>query len=54
MSEETLGSIVDQSIGELRRLRDETGERHLKIIASALIYLPSSVRDRYIQRLFTP
>lgn len=38
MSEETLGSIVDQSIGELRRLRDETGERRLKIIASALNY----------------
>jgi superfamily II DNA or RNA helicase len=26
MSEETLGSIVDQSISELRRLRQETGE----------------------------
>ena len=36
MSEETLGSIVDQSIGELRRLRAETGEPRLKIIASAV------------------
>ena len=36
MSEETLGSIIDQSIGELRRLRGETGEQRLKIIASAL------------------
>lgn len=36
MSEETLASIVDQSITELRRLREETGERRLKIIASAL------------------
>lgn len=38
MSEETLGSIVDQSISELRRLRDDTGEQKLKIIASALNY----------------
>jgi superfamily II DNA or RNA helicase len=38
MSEQTLGSIVDQSIGELRRLRQETGEQRLKIIASALNY----------------
>lgn len=38
MSEETLGSIVDQSIAELRRLREETGEQKLKIIASALNY----------------
>ena len=36
MSEETLGSIVDQTINELRRLRTETGEQRLKIIASAL------------------
>lgn len=36
MSDETLGSIVDQSISELRRLREETGEARLKIIASAL------------------
>ena len=36
MSEGTLASIVDQSIGELRRLRQETGEQRLKIIASAL------------------
>ncbi|WFU81294.1 DEAD/DEAH box helicase family protein [Bradyrhizobium sp. CIAT3101] len=36
MSEETLSSIVDQAIGELRRLREETGELRLKIIASAL------------------
>src|SRR4029077_7924047 len=36
MSEETRSSIVDQSIAELRRLRQETGEQRLKIIASAL------------------
>lgn len=36
MSEETLGSIVDQSIAELQRLRQQTGEQRLKIIASAL------------------
>ncbi|WP_229801720.1 DEAD/DEAH box helicase [Pseudomonas mandelii] len=35
-SEETLNTIVDASIRELNRLRDETGERRLKIIASAL------------------
>lgn len=33
MSDETLASIVDQSIAELRRLRQETGEQRLKIIA---------------------
>lgn len=36
MSDETLASIVDQTIAELRRLRQETGEQRLKIIASAL------------------
>ena len=36
MSEQTLSSIVDCTIGELRRLRQETGEQRLKIIASAL------------------
>lgn len=36
MADETLGSIVDCAIGELRRLRGETGEPRLKIIASAL------------------
>jgi superfamily II DNA or RNA helicase len=36
MSDETLGSIVDQSINELIRLRRETGEQRLKIIASAV------------------
>lgn len=36
MSEQSLGSIVDQSIAELRRLRQETGEQRLKVIASAL------------------
>jgi superfamily II DNA or RNA helicase len=36
MSPETLSSIVDCAIGELRRLRQETGEPRLKIIASAL------------------
>lgn len=38
MSDETLNSIVDCSMGELRRLRRETGEQRLKIIASALNY----------------
>lgn len=38
MSDETLGSIVDQSITELQRLRRETGEQRLKIIASAINY----------------
>lgn len=36
MFDETLGSIIDQPIAELRRLRQETGEQRLKIIASAL------------------
>ena len=36
MSDNTLASIVDQSINELRTLRDSTGEPRLKIIASAL------------------
>jgi superfamily II DNA or RNA helicase len=36
MSNETLSSIVDQSIVELRRLRKETGNEQLKIIASAV------------------
>ncbi|HEX3869733.1 MAG TPA: DEAD/DEAH box helicase family protein, partial [Pirellulales bacterium] len=36
MSDETLGSIVDHTIAELRRVRVETGEQRLKIIASAL------------------
>lgn len=35
-STETLNTIVDASIRELDRLREETGERRLKIIASAL------------------
>ena len=36
MSDETLSSIIDCAIAELRRLREETGEGRLKIIASAL------------------
>lgn len=35
-SQETLATIVDASITELRRLREATGEQRLKIIASAL------------------
>lgn len=35
-SEETLATITDASIQELYRLRDDTGENRLKIIASAL------------------
>jgi superfamily II DNA or RNA helicase len=38
MSDKTLSSIVDHSITELRRLREQTGEQRLKIIASALNY----------------
>lgn len=38
MSDETLASIVEQSINELQRLRQQTGEQRLKIIASALNY----------------
>lgn len=37
-SKETLNTIVDASIRELERLRTETGENRLKIIASALNY----------------
>src|SRR6218665_3308965 len=37
-STETLNTIVDESIGELDRLRAETGRGKLKIIASALNY----------------
>lgn len=37
-SSETLNTIVDASIRELERLRNETGENRLKIIASALNY----------------
>ncbi len=37
-SKATLATIVDCSIRELERLRSETGERRLKIIASALNY----------------
>jgi superfamily II DNA or RNA helicase len=38
MSDETLNAIVDQTINELRELRKKTGERRLKIIASAINY----------------
>lgn len=37
-SAETLNTIVDASINELQRLRNETGDNRLKIIASALNY----------------
>lgn len=37
-SHETLNTIVDASLRELYRIRDATGERRLKIIASALNY----------------
>ena len=51
MSDETLSSIVDCSIMELRRLRRETGEQRLKIIASALnidhcIQITQAFRER--------
>ncbi|EHF5057956.1 DEAD/DEAH box helicase family protein, partial [Enterobacter hormaechei] len=38
MSDETLSTLVDLSINELNRLREESGEKRLKIIASALNY----------------
>lgn len=38
MSDETLSTLVDLSIKELYRLRQESGENRLKIIASALNY----------------
>lgn len=38
MSDETLSTLVDLSIKELNRLREESGEKRLKIIASALNY----------------
>ncbi|HDS1213546.1 TPA: DEAD/DEAH box helicase family protein, partial [Shewanella algae] len=38
MSDETLSTLVDLSIKELNRLRQESGEKRLKIIASALNY----------------
>jgi superfamily II DNA or RNA helicase len=38
MSDETLSSIVDQSLNELQALRERSGEPRLKIIASALNY----------------
>lgn len=37
-SRESLITIVDASIGALRKIREETGEQRLKIIASALNY----------------
>ncbi|CAD7383032.1 DEAD/DEAH box helicase [Xanthomonas arboricola] len=37
-SEETLATIVDASLHEIDRLRAETGEKRLKVIASALNY----------------
>jgi len=54
MSDETLGSIVDQTINELLRAREETGERRLKIIASALnqdqcIQITEAFRARGLQ-----
>ncbi len=57
MSEETLGSIVDQAIAELRRLRSETGEQRLKIIASALnidhcIQITEAFRARHLRAAY--
>lgn len=54
MSEQTLASIVDQSINELQRLRQESGEQRLKIIASALnldhcIQITEAFRARGLQ-----
>ena len=57
MSDETLASIVDQSINELRRLREETGEQRLKIIASALnwdhcIQITGAFRERGLRAAY--
>lgn len=57
MSDETLASIVDQSINELRRLREETGEQRLKIIASALnlahcIQITEAFRERGLRAAY--
>lgn len=57
MSEHTLSSIVDCSIGELRRLRQETGEQRLKIIASALnidhcIQITEAFRERGLRAAY--
>lgn len=38
MSDETLSTLVELSISELHRLRKESGEKRLKIIASAINY----------------
>jgi superfamily II DNA or RNA helicase len=51
MSDETLNSIVDHSVTELRRLQTETGEQRLKIIASAVnldhcIQITQAFRER--------
>lgn len=57
MSPETLASIVDQAIAELRRLRQETGEQRLKIIASALnldhcIQITEAFRERHLRAAY--
>ena len=57
MSPETLASIVDQSIAELRRLREETREQRLKIIASALnfdhcIQITAAFRERGLRAAY--
>lgn len=57
MSNETLASIVDQSIAELRRLRTATGEQRLKIIASAVnhdhcIQITQAFRERGLRADF--
>lgn len=57
MSDETLASIVDQSINELQRLRRESGEQRLKIIASALnwnhcIQITEAFRARHLRAAF--
>lgn len=57
MSDETLASIVDQSINELRRLREDTGEQRLKIIASALnldhcIQITEAFRERGLRAAY--
>jgi len=57
MSDETLASIVDHTIHELRQLREQTGEPRLKIIASALnrdhcIQITEAFRARHIRAAY--
>src|SRR5690606_20841262 len=50
-SRETLATIVDASINELQRMRADTGEQRLKIIATALNHRHCiQVKEAYVAR----